>query len=43
LGNVSSARVHKLFNIENGDVYFDTEMMETYEQKGLSVEIVEGF
>ena len=43
LGNVSSARVHKLFNIENGDVCFDTKMMETYEQKGLTVEVVEGF
>ena len=43
LGNVSSARVHKLFDVENGDVHFDTDTMETYKQKGLSLEVVEGF
>lgn len=32
LGNVSSARVHKLFNTENGDVHFDSETMEAYKQ-----------
>ncbi len=43
LGNVSSARVHKLFNTENGDVHFDMKTMEAYKQKGLSLEIIEGF
>lgn len=43
LGNVSSARVHKLFSVENGDVHFDVNTMEVYKQKGLSVEVVEGF
>ena len=43
LGNVSSARVHKLFDVENGDVHFDSETIEAYKQKGLSVEIIEGF
>ena len=43
VGNVSSARVHKLFDVENGDVHFDSETMEAYKQKGLSLEVVEGF
>ena len=43
VGNVSSARVHKLFDVENGDVHFDSETMEAYKQKGLSLEIIEGF
>lgn len=28
---------------KNGDVHFDVETMEAYKQKGLSVEIIEGF
>ena len=43
LGNVSSARVNKLFNTENSDVHFDMKTMEAYKQKGLSLEIIEGF
>ena len=39
LGNVSSARIHKLFDVENGDVRFDSETMEAHKQKGLSVEV----
>lgn len=32
-----------MFDVENGDVRFDSETMEAYKQKGLSVEVVEGF
>lgn len=45
LGNVSSARVYKLlsYNPETKAFDLDTEKLDTYKAKGLSLDIIEGF
>ena len=45
LGNVSSARIYKLlsYNPETKTFDLDTEKLDAYKDKGLSLDIIEGF